>query len=93
MRTTVTLDPDVAELLRQATHQTGQTFKEVLNNGLRRSLAGSIHGVTATPFVVRARPMRLRAGSDPARLHDLAGDIEAEAFLSSTRRLVQKSRQ
>jgi hypothetical protein len=39
MRTTVTLDPDVEQLLRNATQTNGQNFKDALNNGLRRSLA------------------------------------------------------
>jgi hypothetical protein len=31
--------------------------------------------------------MGLRAGLDPARLHDLADDLEAEAFAATTRKL------
>ncbi len=31
--------------------------------------------------------MGLRAGIDPARLHDLADDQEAEAFAATTRKL------
>jgi len=87
MRTTVTLDPDVAELLRHATHGLRQNFKEALNDGLRRGLAHQAPAVQAPPFVVEARPMGLRVGLDPSRLHDLAGDLEAEAFVATTRRL------
>jgi len=87
MRTTVTLDPDVEQLLRHAMHGSQQNFKEALNDGLRRGLAHLAPAVAATPFVVRARPMGLRAGVDPARLHDLADDLEAEAFAATTRKL------
>jgi hypothetical protein len=38
MRTTVTLDPDVAALLRAIMKQRGVSFKEALNSGLRAGL-------------------------------------------------------
>ena len=31
--------------------------------------------------------MGLRAGLDPAKLHDLAGDLDAETFVATTGRL------
>ena len=43
--------------------------------------------VAPAPFVVKARPMGLRAGLDPSRLHDLADDLEAETFAVTTRKL------
>ncbi len=87
MRTTVTLDPDVEQLLRHATHGSQQNFKAALNDGLRRGLAHLAPTVAPAPFVVKARPMGLRAGLDPSRLHDLADDLEAEAFAVTTRKL------
>jgi hypothetical protein len=89
MRTTVTLDPDVEQLLRHATHGSQQNFKEALNDGLRRGLAHLAPAVAAKRFVVKARPMGLRAGVDPSRLHDLADDLEAEAFATTTRKLLK----
>jgi hypothetical protein len=87
MRTTVTLDPDVEQLLRHATHGSQQNFKAALNDGLRRGLAHLAPAVAVTPFVVNARPMGLRTGLDPSRLHDLADDLEAETFAVTTRKL------
>ena len=87
MRTTVTLDPDVEQLLRHATHGSQQNFKAALNDGLRRGLAHLAPAVAVTPFVVNARPMGLRTGLDPSRLHDLADDLEAETFVVTTRKL------
>ena len=87
MRTTVTLDPDVEQLLRHATHGSQQNFKAALNDGLRRGLAHFAPAVAVGPFVVKARPMGLRVGLDPSRLHDLADDLEAEAFAATTRKL------
>jgi len=39
MRTTLTLDPDVAVLVRQAREDTRRSLKEIVNDGLRRGLA------------------------------------------------------
>jgi len=38
MRTTMTLDPDVEELIRREMHQRRTSFKQVVNDGLRRAL-------------------------------------------------------
>jgi len=87
MRTTVTLDSDVEELLRQATHGSKQNFKQALNDGLRRGLAHLAPPAEPDTFVVVARPMGLRMGLDPTRLHDLDQDLEVEAFAETTRKL------
>ena len=39
MRTTVTLDPDVAAMLRKRMHERGVSFKEAINSALRAGLA------------------------------------------------------
>jgi hypothetical protein len=41
MRTTVTIDPDVEALLRQAMRERGEPFKQVLNNAVRAGLLAS----------------------------------------------------
>jgi hypothetical protein len=38
MRTTVTLDPDVQLLLKDAAHRSGKPFKVTLNDGIRSAL-------------------------------------------------------
>ena len=87
MRTTVTLDPDVEQRLRHASHGSKENFNAALNDGFRRGLAHLAPAVAVTPFVVNARPMGLRTGRDPARLHDLADDLAAETFAVTTRKL------
>jgi hypothetical protein len=39
MRTTVTLDPDVERLVKDAMRERGLSFKQALNEALRRDLA------------------------------------------------------
>ncbi len=50
MRTTVTLDDDVAALLEKRQRETGKSFKDAINEALREALAGP----------KRARPGRVR---------------------------------
>lgn len=79
MRTTVTLDKDVERLLRQAMHRSRQSFKQTLNAAIRAGLAPKAPATVRTPFVVRARPLGLRAGLDPAGLNRLIDDLDVEA--------------
>ena len=92
MRTTVTLDRDLERILRETAVRTRRPFKRVLNDTLRRALEGQAGMEAAEPFVVEARPMGLRAGLDPAGFNRLADDLEAEAFLETTRKLADQSR-
>lgn len=85
MRTTVTLDGDLEQALREIAVRTRRPFKKVLNETLRSALEANIRA--PEPFVVEARPMGLRPGLDPAGFNRLADDLEAEAFLEATRRL------
>jgi hypothetical protein len=81
MRTTVTIDPDVEQLLRDAMHANRMSFKNTLNNAIRHGLAGVVPSDEA-PFKVKARPMGLRTGIDPARLNQLYDEMEVDAFLN-----------
>ena len=87
MRTTVTLDADVEQLLRDAMQQRRQSFKEALNQAIRIGLSNVSAGADDTPFVVHARRMGLRAGIDSARLNQLSDELEAESFDELSRRL------
>jgi len=80
MRTTVTLDKDVERMLREAMHRTRRSFKETLNASVRAGLTGTAPTSQGRPFVVKARPMGLRAGIDPASFGRLADELEVDAF-------------
>jgi hypothetical protein len=56
MRTTLTLDEDVAARLRLATQRTGQPFREVVNEALRRGLEQR-PAAAKKPFRVKTRDM------------------------------------
>jgi hypothetical protein len=92
MRTTVTLDRDVERILRETAARTHKPFKKVLNDILRVGIEQSTGIGRTEPFVLKARPMGLRAGHDPAGFNQLADDLEAEAFLETTRKLMERGR-
>ncbi len=91
-RTTVTLDPDVEQLLRDAMQRRRQSFKEALNQAIRNGLADLLPGERESRFKIRARPLGPRAGIDPARLNQLADELEVDAFVALSQRLAEKPR-
>ena len=74
MRTTLTLDDDLAERLADVARESRKPFKAVVNETLRRGLGNSVSKLP--PFVIKARPMNLRPGIDPRRLNELAWEPE-----------------
>jgi hypothetical protein len=54
MRTTLTLDEDIAQRLQAESRRTGRSFKEIVNEHLRMSLAQSKAVKTMGPFRVMA---------------------------------------
>jgi hypothetical protein len=87
MRTTVTLDKDVERLLKETMHRSRRGFKETLNAALRSALGAKTPAVETGSFIVKARPLGLRSGIDPAGFNKLADDLEADAFLEKHRRI------
>jgi len=92
MRTTVTLDSDIEQILRENAVRTHRPFKRVLNETLRSAIAGAAPTRNLKPFVVKSRPLGLRSGHDPIGFSKLSDDLEAAAFLDSTRRLKSRGK-
>ncbi len=78
MRTTLTLDPDVAELVRETVEQEQLPLKDVINDALRRGLKPS---EPRPVFRVVPHSSALQPGIDPRRFNQLADEIEDEAVL------------
>lgn len=74
VRTTITLDPDVAASLRSLARERGTSFRATVNAVLRRGLSEG--GAAARPFHVETRPLNLRPGIDLDRALALAGQLE-----------------
>ena len=60
MRTTITLDEDVAAKLRSLSRRSGRAFREVVNDVLRRGLARPPESRGRSPFRVAARDLGAR---------------------------------
>ena len=90
MRTTVTLDHDTEQLLRQSMRQTGQSFKATLNQAIRKGLSHVVLDHDEPPFVVQPKSLGVRPGIDPTCLQELGDELEVDAFLELTRRLEQQ---
>ena len=90
MRTTVTLEADTERLLRGAMRERNVSFKVALNDAIRRGLRTRAGSGAEPRFTTRAKPMHLRAGVDPTRMHDLDAALEVERFKELTARLVRE---
>ena len=82
MRTTLTLDDDLAAALREQARRADQPFKQVVNDTLRRGLSPVL--AEAEPdYEVRPHDSGFRPGVDPLRLNQLNDSLEAGDFAGS----------
>lgn len=79
MRTTLTLDPDVAKLVRETVEHEQLSLKDVVNDALRRGLKPREQ---RPPFRVVPHSSELQPGLDPRGFNQLAEELEDEAVLS-----------
>lgn len=79
MRTTVTLDPDVAHQLHERMRERGTGFKETINDVLRRGL----HAETSTsaPYEVPVFEAEIRPGVELDNALALAATMEDDKLL------------
>lgn len=76
MRTTLTLDDDVAAKLKAAARRSGRAFKDVVNETLRRGLV-TVRPAARQPFRVRTRSLGgLRPGLDIDNIGELLEQVE-----------------
>ena len=82
MRTTLTLDDDLAAALKEQARRADRPFKQVVNDTLRRGLSPAL--AAAEPgYVVRPHDSGFRPGVDPMRLNQLNDSLEAVEFTDS----------
>ena len=78
MRTTLTLDPDVAAKAKSGAAKLGKPFKEVVNAALRAGLDTVLNPPAAKPYRTEGRPLGLRAGLGYDNIGELLARAEAE---------------
>jgi len=64
------LDDDVVDALSKEARRSGRSYRDVVNTALRRGLS---HADDPKPFVVTARPMRRRPGT---QIDDVEGLLD-----------------
>lgn len=87
MRTTLTLDEDNADRLRELAHRTHQPFKRVVNEVIRLGLEGGEVEETEAPYKVKAQAMGLRPGVDLGRISQLESELDVAGFDKAAGRL------
>lgn len=82
MRTTLTLDDDVARLIADAVHRDRRTMKEVVNTALRRGLLLDAERAEGE-FEVPVHSSAVCGGLDSARLNQLADEVDDDASIAA----------
>ena len=80
MRTTLTLDDDVAERLREQARLQDRTFKQVVNDTLRRGMSPDAGDIPTPEYRVVPNHSALAPGIDPTKLNQINDQLEAETF-------------
>ncbi|MCX7621339.1 MAG: ribbon-helix-helix domain-containing protein [Acidimicrobiales bacterium] len=78
MRTTVTLDDDVAKMLERRARERGTTFKHTINEVLRRGLAV---GPDPEPYELPTFSSPIQPGLDLTKALALAATLEDDEVL------------
>lgn len=79
MRTTLTLDPEVAARIKSDMRRTGKTLKAVVNDALKRGLGLGGRAPRVPRFRVRAHALGFKPGVDLDRLGQLVDELDVEA--------------
>jgi hypothetical protein len=80
VRTTVTLDADVAAKLKTVARERGISFKQALNQAVRAGLSAG-RRVSRRPFQQYTQPMGLRPGLQIDKALQVAAALEDEEIL------------
>ncbi len=75
MRTTLTLDADVVQLIEETMHAQRRSMKSVINDALRRGLGAQRRAV---PYEPRVHHSQLQPGIDAGRLNQLLDELDDE---------------
>jgi predicted DNA-binding ribbon-helix-helix protein len=86
VRTTLTLDDDVADKLKALAERRKLSFKETVNAVLRRGLGAQEASSRARkPFLIEPFSSAFRPGVDPLKLNQLSDEIETQHAIDRIR--------
>lgn len=80
MRTTLTIDADVEQLLLREIQRSNSSMKAVVNNALRLGLGTVNKPPRLRKFEVKPHAFGFRPGIDADRLNQLVDELEVDEF-------------
>ncbi len=80
MRTTLTLEEDLAVILQKQSAVTGTSFKKIVNSAIRRGLNADSSTVPRRRVVVRPHDFGVSPGLDWNRLNQLNDELESAEY-------------
>jgi hypothetical protein len=86
VRTTVTLDRDVAEGLEREMRRSRRGLKATINEALRRGLRLGTRAPRPPRFEVRPQALGAKPGIDPDRMNQLVDELDAQDRVRKLRR-------
>ncbi len=86
MRTTLTLDSDVADYLREQAQLLGCSFKQVVNDTLRRGMSPGLREAHRPKYRVRSIHGGFAPGVDPLKLKEIMYEEDDERYLNMIRK-------
>ena len=78
MRTTLTIEPDVAARLRQEIRRSGKGLKALVNEALRLGLGLSGKPVRPPHFEVRPHAFGFKPGVDLDRMNQIVDELDSD---------------
>ena len=81
MRTTVTIESDVAIEIEKRRQAPGASMKRVINGLLRKGLRAEAETPPPAPYRSETFDLHFRAGIDPLKLNQLVDELDVDAFL------------
>ncbi len=80
MRTTLTIDDDLAEQIQEYRRRHGHSLKRVINGLLREGLQSRQRRRKGETYRTRAYKLGMRPGFDPLKFNQLLDELEAEGW-------------
>lgn len=82
IRTTVTLEPDLAKKVRELAHPRTLSLQRAWNEVIRRSLTSTALQDPQRRYTLVPHPSGFRPGIDPGKLNQLVDQLEVEEFIA-----------
>ena len=81
MRTTLTIDDDIAARIDERRRRDGRSLKQIVNELLRDGLRNAERAPATKQYRTKAHDLRMRPGFDAARLNRLVDELATEHYL------------